>query len=558
MPIPTSDLYNDAVQNPKLSFSDAELQAATADCNGFGIPKALGGGFAITYRLNSKNGKSYAVRCFHKEVRDLQDRYSRIASCLKQIGSPLFVEFQYQPAGIKISGVGYPIVKMDWVTGTTLGEYIEQNYRNRNNIDLLRRSFTQMEADLTQRQIAHGDIQNGNILVSSQGQLRLIDYDGMFVPGMNTGGGSELGHKNFQHPNRTAADFSQTIDRFSFLVVDLSLWALTLEPSLFQRHSTGENILFSANDFADPSTSQVFHALKAISDPAFQKTLIHFETVCKSPLSATPRLVDFLAGRNIPVAPVSPPTGQPVSQKYIAALPVVDASSFAEVCQHIGDRVELIGKVVAVSELLTNKGKPYVFINFGDWRGKCARIAIWPPALRNLTEKPDATWVGRWLVVNGLIDPVYKGRGYQAVGTTLSDGSQLYKVTQDEALWRLGRGARPGSPRTASSQSSATANNNDVLKGLTGTSRPVLRPPIVPPKPSKQFPPPQLQAPVPASAQEKNEAILKSLQQSKATSASQSKPSSGGTTGPSNASQSGCLVLLASMMALIVLFACIV
>ncbi len=558
MPIPTPDLYNDAVQNPKLAFSDAELQAATADRNHFGIPKALGGGFAITYRLTSRSGKSYAVRCFHKEVRDLQDRYSRIDSCLKlnQIGSSLFVEFQYQPTGIKINGVGYPIVKMDWVTGTTLGEYIEQNYKTRNNVDQLRRSFAQMEADLTLRQIAHGDIQNGNILVLPQGQLRLIDYDGMFVPGMSTGGGSELGHKNFQHPNRTAADFSQTIDRFSFLVVDLSLWTLTLKPDLFQRFSTGENILFSANDFADPSTSQVFQALKAIPDPAYQKTLIHFETVCKSPLSATPRLVDFVAGRNIPVAPVSPPTGQPVSQKYIAALPVVDASSFAEVCQHIGDRVELIGRVVAVSELLTNKGKPYVFINFGDWRGKCARIAIWPPALRRLTKKPDATWVGRWLVVNGLIDPVYKGKGYQSVGTTLSDGSQFQEITHEEALWRFGRGARPGSPRAASSQSSTTANNKELLKELNGKNTPVVRPPIVPPKPLVSFPPLPQQPPVPASTQAKNEAILKSLQQARSTGTSPASTSSGGGSGPP--SQAGCLVLLASMMALVVLVACIV
>ncbi len=555
MPIPTPDLYNDAVQNPKLAFSDAELKAATADRNGFGIPKALGGGFAITYRMTSSNGKSYAVRCFHKEVRDLQDRYSRIDSCLKQIGSSLFVEFQYQPTGIKIKGVGYPIVKMDWVTGTTLGEYIEQNYKLLIKLDQLRRSFAQMQADLTQRQIAHGDIQNGNILVSPDGQLRLIDYDGMFVPGMSTGGGSELGHKNFQHPSRTAADFSQTIDRFSFLVVDLSLWTLTLKPDLFQRFSTGENILFSANDFADPSTSQVFQALKAIPDPAYQKTLIHFETVCKSPLSATPRLVDFVAGRNIPVAPVSTPTGQPVSQKYIAALPVVDASSFAEVCQHIGDRVELIGKVVAVSELLTNKGKPYVFINFGDWRGKCARIAIWPPALRRLTKKPDATWVGRWLVVNGLIDPVYKGRGYQSVGTTLSDGSQLQEITHEEALWRFGRGARPGSPRAAGPPPSTTANNKDVLKELNEKRTRIVGPPTVPPKRSEPFLPPP-QPPVPVSTQAKNEAIRKLIQQTTTTGTSQSQ--TGTSSGGQNASQTGCLVLLASMMALVALFACIV
>src|SRR2546423_12840051 len=111
MPLPTPDAYNDAIQTPRLAFPDPVLAGGTVDCNGFGIPKALGGGFAITYRVNG-SGRAFAVRCFHKEVHDLQDRYRLIHNCLRAAKLPPFVEFEYQPNGIRVKGTTFPIVKM--------------------------------------------------------------------------------------------------------------------------------------------------------------------------------------------------------------------------------------------------------------------------------------------------------------------------------------------------------------------------------------------------------------------------------------------------------------
>lgn len=565
MTLPTPDAYNDAVQSPRLAFSDSDLANATVDCNGFGIPKALGGGFAITYCLSGRNNK-YAVRCFHKEVRNLQDRYSRIHSCLKATQSLLFVGFEYQNAGIKVKGVGHPIVKMEWATGMTLGEYVDRNYNKRAAIEQLRRSFAQMEAELAQRGIAHGDLQNGNVLVSPQGQLRLVDYDGMFVPGMNSGGGSELGHKHFQHPSRNAGDFNQTIDRFSFLVIDLSLWAMTLQPGLFRKFSTGENILFSANDFADPSSSQVFQALMAVNDQPFQKAVTSFAAICKSPISSTPRLGDFLAGRNIPTAPASAPAARPSPQKYIGALPVIDASRFSEVCQHVGDKVELVGQIVEIKVGRLANGTPYyVFINFGNWRQGCVRITIWSEGLKALEVTPDATWQGQWIVVNGLIDPVYHGKNryktieYRSVGITLSDRSQMHKITQDEALWRLGRGVRPGSPVTHST-APAPSKNEDILRHIqgkpvpsVGASRPATSKPQATPVGSN----PQQSTQRPSTIRTRNEAILKGM-----TPSGSSKPR--GVSGPKGSTQpaktpaddnSGCLIILAMLVGMCILVA---
>jgi serine/threonine protein kinase len=572
MALPTPDAYNDAVQTPRLAFSDTALANAKVACNGFGIPRALGGGFAITYRLSSQDGKSYAVRCFHKEVRDLQDRYHRIHSVLNTTKSSLFVGFEYQPTGINVKSVGYPIVKMEWATGMTLGEYIEQNHRNRTAIVNLRGSFSSMEAELHQLGIAHGDLQNGNVLVCPQGGVRLVDYDGMFVPGMNTGGGTELGHKNFQHPHRSAGSFGPSLDRFSFLVVDLSLWAITLNPDLFQMFSTGENILFAANDFSDPASSQVFKALKAVSDSHFQTAIERFSEICQSPFSAIPRLADFLGGRNIPTAPAPLQTASPGPQKYIGAFPVIDASNFSVVCQHVGDKVELVGQVFEVKEGRTRKGTPYVFINFGSWRDDCVRVTVWSEGLQALGVAPDSSWHGQWIVINGLIDPVYHGRNrfktisYRSVGITLSDRSQLHTITPEEALWRLNRGDRTARPATKS-PAPIPSRNADILRvirqnkpasttsmGPSGSNPRPQRPPAIKPyQPTPRQTQPATQAPStqPNLVKSRNEAILKGLVPSGASqgnSVAGSGNSAKSATTPTN-DNSGCVIVLIVMAA---------
>ena len=51
-----------------------------------------------------------------------------------------------------------------------------------------------------------------------------------YVPSLPVGQGAELGHKHFQHPKRSAADFGPEMDRFSFIVIDLSLRAIAHDP----------------------------------------------------------------------------------------------------------------------------------------------------------------------------------------------------------------------------------------------------------------------------------------------------------------------------------------
>jgi hypothetical protein len=321
----------------------------------------------------------------------------------------------------------------------------------------------------------------------------LIDYDGMFVPGMRAGQGSETGHKHFQHPDRRASDFGPAMDRFSFIALDLSLRAVIADKSLYPKfREGGETIVFRANDFADPQGSEVFRRLLAM--PKLKDQAQNFATVCAAPLATVPTLDDFLAGRNlpgakrpitVPLTPAKPPPRAP----YIPAYPVVDALNFSAALQRVGDRVELIGRIVEVTQGSRKRGKApakhYVFINFGSGRGNIVRISIWSEGLAKLKERPSAAWVGRWVSVTGLMEVQSKRQNYQHLSITLQDEGQIQQIDEAEAGFRLSSviapmlvnmPASPKAPRAARAASTGP-RRGARNRAAAAAGKPASRPP---------------------------------------------------------------------------------
>jgi hypothetical protein len=500
--------YNDAVQDPR-TFTDPELNAGQVDTTPLGLPLALSGGFALTYTVRTGN-KKFAVRCFHREVPDAQNRYSKVSTKLRTLGSNYFVNFDFQPQGIRIRGQTYPIVKMDWAEGKTLGSYLDGAASNAAAVGNLRNGFFALANYLDANGVAHGDIQNENVIVQNNAP-RLIDYDGMYVAGLAEGRGTEVGQKHFQHPGRTTVLFGPTMDRFSFILIDLSLEALQADPALHKRFREGGNaIIFNANDFADPSSSEIFSILGGM--PTLKEGAQRFAAICASPVSEVPTLSDFRAGRNIPrpmLRPVGVTARPSQPQVYIGAFPVLDASDFRAVMRRVGDKVELIGQIVSVREGTGRRGRgrglPYVFINFGPWNQESVKITIWSEGLGNLSTRPTQSWVGNWISVTGLIDPPYEGRHYgrpyRNVGVAVVSDNQIVRITERDAMFRLGRGG----PASRSNR----VPNRDILEGIrSGSDSPIrvagTRQPSAPP----QQPTPPVQQP----PRTRNEKILRTIQ----------------------------------------------
>src|SRR6266480_1306176 len=444
--------YQEAVQHPAQAFIDPDLKQGAVAENNLGLPLVMSGGFALTYAVTTPQRKC-AVRCFHREIPSIQQKYDATSKKLRSLAIGCFVDFDFQQSGISVRQQVFPIVRMDWVEGDTLGIWLDKNFNNPRGLEKARADFAAIARFLEREGIAHGDIQNGNVMVAN-GDIKLIDYDGMFVPGMRPGNGSETGHKHFQHPDRRVSNFGPGMDRFSFIALDLSLKAVIEDKSLYPKfREGGETIIFKANDFADPQNSEIFQRLLAM--PKVKEQARNFAAICDAPLAAVPTLDEFLAGRNIPAAkPLTNATPslatKPAAAAYIPAYPVVDALNFSAALQRVGDRVELIGRIVEIS--------------------------IWSDGLARLKEQPSNAWIGRWVSITGLMDVPYETKRYKHLSITVQEDGQIQWLDEAQAGFRLASIAMTPPPRDRALTGAASAGSPVAASSAAAAKQQTLRP----------------------------------------------------------------------------------
>lgn len=258
---PTPQEYNEALQNLSSCFADPELQAGVPSVDQLGLPRAVSGAFASVYKVKS-GSKTFAVRCFLNNIRDVEQRYEAISNFIKSNNLPYTVSFEYQRRGVLIRGEWFPILKMEWIEGKTLEDFVEEHLFEPQTLTSLLNQFHKMCSGLRDAGVAHGDLQHGNILVTEHGALRLVDYDGMFVPALHGWSSNELGHRNYQHPGRDASHFGPYLDTFAKWSIHVSLLALCENPAFYRLCNAGSDcLLLRRSDYEDPALSQTVRNL---------------------------------------------------------------------------------------------------------------------------------------------------------------------------------------------------------------------------------------------------------------------------------------------------------
>ena len=292
MPKPTLQEYQEAIQRPDLCFKDNDLKQSKPIPGVFGLPKVISGGFAGVFQVK-KGNKNYAARCFLRDVKDIENRYKIINDFLKRKRLSYFVKFEYIDQGIQVKGKWYPILKMEWLDGQTLGEYVEKNRDKSQTMEDLAQKFKKLVMDLKKRKISHCDLHDQNVMVVN-GELKIIDYDAMFVPGLEGFQSNELGHANYQHPERRLTDFGPHIDNFSEWVIYISLYALNRSPDIWEKVDGGDQcLLFRDNDFSDPEHSKVFNILEYIEDDNLKLLIDTFkDAIYTYNLEEIPSIID--------------------------------------------------------------------------------------------------------------------------------------------------------------------------------------------------------------------------------------------------------------------------
>lgn len=285
---PSPQDYAEAIQTPLLSLADSELRAGQVELNAFGLPRCLSGAFATVFCMQC-DGKKVAVRCFLSDIKEQEERYAEISKFVLSDSLPYTVAFEYQKRGIQVNGEWYPILKMEWVDGVTLATYLEK-VKDPDIFGMLAGYFKQMTLELNRAGISHGDLQHDNILIQDL-ELRLVDYDGMYVPSLKGRQASELGHRNYQHPERISSFFEASLDNFSAWVIYTSLKCLALDPSLCKQLDAGADcLLFRRSDFVSLGESRAFEILDAHENEKVRRYAQVVKQLVSMPPSEVPTL----------------------------------------------------------------------------------------------------------------------------------------------------------------------------------------------------------------------------------------------------------------------------
>jgi hypothetical protein len=299
MSYPTPSDYQEAVQDPASAFADAELQSATPRENVLGLPQPITGAFAAVFPMTTETGVRYAAKCFLSEVPQQQRRYAAVSAYLSEGSLGWTVPFDYQREGISVHGTAYPLLKMQWARGDGLNRFVEKHLGEPGVLRALADQWVTMCADLEAAEVAHGDLQHGNIRVERSDDglaLRLVDYDTMYVPALAGGTSAEVGHRNYQHPDRTEDDFGPALDRFSALAIYTGLRACAERPELWQAYDSGENLLFRDGDFYDPDASPLFRDVREVDElRPFAEAL---RTACYVEPASVPPLTEVVDGED--------------------------------------------------------------------------------------------------------------------------------------------------------------------------------------------------------------------------------------------------------------------
>ncbi len=276
MLMPGREAYAEAVQNPDNFGLPLLRRLRLVRDSQTGDPMAWPGAFGIVFRMENSQGDARAVKCFTSAYPIRAERYQAVSEYFDTLFSRntpsvrFLAESYYTSQGIQVGRRWQPVLVMDWVEGELFNRHLAALCAGKDptpQLLELARTWTQLVRALRADRLVHGDLQHGNILVTPEGAVKLIDYDGMCVPLLIGRFVLEGGHPNYQHPCRLQ-QYNERLDEFSALVILAGLVIIAAYPSLWERHDLRRNVLFQESDFKNPENSALFAELGTLDHPA--------------------------------------------------------------------------------------------------------------------------------------------------------------------------------------------------------------------------------------------------------------------------------------------------
>ncbi|MEL6497965.1 MAG: hypothetical protein AAFZ67_11335 [Planctomycetota bacterium] len=278
MSIPTLVELRPQLLSPGDVFADPNLASGTIELDSDGLPKARSGTFASVFKVTTQQG-DVAVRIPKYEDQSRVNRIRVIADYLAAHPVEGVVPVEVQPDGLSLGELSVSIQIMPWIKGRTLLEFVNDIHQDSRALIRLESKCCRLHQRMLAAQIAHGDLQHGNILIPPDGFPKVVDPDDFSVPGLPHDEAPSVGHPSYQHPRRTPHHFGPAIGNFAMRLIVLQLRIVASDSSLWMGCSSRPNpldrdyLLLSASDLASPEQSPMLgnlltHKRRRIRDAA--------------------------------------------------------------------------------------------------------------------------------------------------------------------------------------------------------------------------------------------------------------------------------------------------
>jgi hypothetical protein len=295
---------------------DPEIRDGMLHLNKLGGCSYSGGAnlYICNYRVDNLMVRCFCATSSRKPPDDIRERYREISNfCLSHLDQvSALLPVHYVEKGIRVDCTDdndefvetavFPLVKIPFLQVPSLGRFVTAHHKERKTMEKLCDAWTRMIRELEDAEMAHGDLDLTNVLVEEQGSnltLKLIDYDNVWIPKLNGRTQTETGHDHFQHPaflpgnsrSYSKRPYNAEMDRFSALVIYISLKALVFYPHLYKEWGADDmhRLLFSKEDYkkevqissSDPSRiTQIRHAGIAELTPYLDELLDALHNRC--------------------------------------------------------------------------------------------------------------------------------------------------------------------------------------------------------------------------------------------------------------------------------------
>lgn len=202
-----------------------------------GRPVFHTGNSSIVFRIHTTEGNRL-LKCYTRTHRNLEKIYGA-----RFRASELFL--YTSPS----DGVWTDVVVDEWIEGESLSTVFRRAVTEQDTELLwkLAEAFDRLAAQLLPAAWAHGDLKPDNMIWNGS-ELRLIDFDAIFLPEFRGERSPELGTRSYQHPARTQEDYDASLDDYPAVLIATALHAAANDPSLALRYIDADGMLLDPTE----------------------------------------------------------------------------------------------------------------------------------------------------------------------------------------------------------------------------------------------------------------------------------------------------------------------